>query len=46
MDRRPLRVAYCHPDLGLGGKLAGYVRFSSLYEIVNVCLLRQGQKGL
>lgn len=21
-DNKPLRVAFCHPDLGLGGKLA------------------------
>ena len=26
----PLRVAYCHPDLGLGGRLPGHVRFPCL----------------
>ena len=42
----PLRVAYCHPDLGLGGRLPGHVRFPCLDGMVNFCVLRQEQKGL
>ena len=33
-DNRPLRVAFCHPDLGLGGERINLKRFDQNFNLL------------